>query len=88
MRKWGRRRKPLTAPLGTYLAALVSYERITGHNPQDLPAEALVAGQTLNVDAATIRFLQRIAPQTVLRFPSHYVFPLCPFVICCMHATA
>jgi hypothetical protein len=49
------------APLGTYLAALVIYEEITGNDARTLPATALAAGQTLTVSEATIRLLQRVA---------------------------
>ena len=49
------------APLGTYLAALVLYEEITGHDARNLPPTAVVAGQTLVVPEATIRLLQRVA---------------------------
>jgi hypothetical protein len=54
--------------LGTYLAALVIYEAVTGHNPQDLPGQARVAGHRLPVSEATVRLLQRVAHETVQRF--------------------
>lgn len=54
--------------LGTYLAALVIYEEVTGHNPQDLPGQARVAGHALATAELTVRLLQRIAHQTVQRF--------------------
>jgi hypothetical protein len=49
------------SPLGTYLAALVIYERITGKDPRALPAIAEVGGQRLEIDEATIRLLQAAA---------------------------
>ena len=55
-------------PLGTYLAALVTYERITGKDPRLLPGIAVVAGVTLSTPEETVRFLQRIAHETVARF--------------------
>jgi hypothetical protein len=54
--------------LGTYLAALVLYEQVTGHNPQDLPGKARVAGHTLGTAESTVRLLQRLAHETVQRF--------------------
>ena len=52
--------------LGTYLAALVVYEGITGHDARLLPAEA--AGRKLGVPANQVRLLQRAAHQAVARF--------------------
>jgi hypothetical protein len=52
------------APLGTYLAALVIYEQVTGHDARNLPARVIVAGQQLSVPEATIRLLQRAAHET------------------------
>jgi hypothetical protein len=48
--------------LGTYLAALVVYEEITGHDARSLPQQAVVAGQTLDVPGATVALLNRVAP--------------------------
>jgi len=56
-------------PLGTYLAALVVYEKVTGHDARLLPAQAVVAGVTLSTPEATVRFLQGIAHDAVLRYP-------------------
>jgi hypothetical protein len=56
------------APLGTYLAALVVYEGITGHSAQSLPQEAIVSGQRLDVPGGTMVLLQRIAHETVVRY--------------------
>ena len=57
------------APLGTYLAALVMYERITGHDARLLPGVAVVDGRTLNTPEATIRLLQRAAHETNALYP-------------------
>jgi hypothetical protein len=58
------------AALGTYLAALVVYEAVTGRDAQLLPDRAVVGGLTLSVPEATVEMLQRIAHETVLRFPA------------------
>jgi hypothetical protein len=55
--------------LGTYLAALVVYEGITGHDARALPAAAAVAAHPLAIPATKIRLLQRVAHETVARFP-------------------
>jgi hypothetical protein len=48
--------------LGTYLAALVMYERFTGKDARLLPSVAVVNGRTLSgVSAATVQKLQAIA---------------------------
>jgi hypothetical protein len=54
--------------LGTYLAALVVYEGITGHDARSLPAEAIVAGRRLGVSSSKVRLLQRAAHEAVARF--------------------
>jgi hypothetical protein len=54
--------------LGTYLAALVVFEGITTRDAQKLPPEAVAAGHLLNVSEGTVRLLQRIAHETVVRF--------------------
>jgi hypothetical protein len=56
------------AELGTYLAALVVYERITGHDARVLPAQAVMAGRTLDVPESTVRLLQRAAHEAVAQF--------------------
>ena len=53
--------------LGTYLAALVIYEGITGHDARLLPARAVVASHDTSVPEATVRMLQRVAHETVLQ---------------------
>ncbi|MFL5474368.1 MAG: hypothetical protein ACJ8A6_01640 [Gemmatimonadales bacterium] len=55
------------SPLGTYLAALVVYEGITGHDARRLPEQAVVQGQTLAVPGGTVIMLQRVAHETVVR---------------------
>jgi hypothetical protein len=53
--------------MGTYLAALVVYEGITGHDARSLPQEAVVAGQRLSLSGGTVVLLQRVAHETVAR---------------------
>ncbi|MGE5748571.1 MAG: hypothetical protein ACM31F_01325 [Gemmatimonas sp.] len=55
-------------PLGTYLAALVIYEKVTGHDARLLSGVARVGGATLSVPETTVRFLQRVAHETVARY--------------------
>jgi hypothetical protein len=57
--------------LGTYLAALVVYEGITGHDARSLPAQAYAGGHPLSVHEPTIRLLQRVAHETVVRLGGH-----------------
>jgi hypothetical protein len=54
--------------LGTYVAALVIYEGVTGHDAQRLPSRAVVAGRDLGVSEATVRMLQRVAHETVQKY--------------------
>ena len=54
--------------LGTYLAALVIYEGITGHDARLLPARAAVAGRELSTNTTTVRMLQAVAHETVLKY--------------------
>jgi hypothetical protein len=49
------------SPLGTYLAAIVMLERISGKDTRTLPAHALVAGTDLDVEEATFRLVQNAA---------------------------
>ena len=56
------------SPLGTYLAALVMYERITGSDARELPPIAVVAGDTLSVSEQTVRLLQSSAHVTNSRY--------------------
>ena len=54
---------------GTYLAALVIYEGITGHDARLLSARASVASHELNLSSATVRMLQTVAHETVAAYP-------------------
>ncbi|HEX9829817.1 MAG TPA: hypothetical protein VGB10_06360 [Bacteroidota bacterium] len=54
--------------LGTYLAALVMYERITGKDARELPPQAVVDGKTLLTPESTVRLLQRAAHSTNARY--------------------
>jgi hypothetical protein len=56
------------SPLGTYLTALVIYEGLTGRDVRSLPPRATIGGQRLQVPTATVRLLQEVAHQTVLRY--------------------
>lgn len=58
------------APLGTYLAALVIYEGITGHDARLLPVRAIVGGHALTADTSTVRMLQSVAHETVMKYRS------------------
>lgn len=57
------------APLGTYLTALVVYEKVTHHDARILPGVAVVFGCSLQATEETLRLLQRIAHQTVAKYP-------------------
>jgi hypothetical protein len=54
--------------LGTYLAALVVYEKITGKDSRTLPDQAIVAGRDLGMAGSRVHLLQDAAHQTVARF--------------------
>jgi hypothetical protein len=54
--------------VGTFLAALVVYEGITGRDVRTLAPDAFAAGHRLNLSAGTIRVLQRAAHETVVRY--------------------
>jgi hypothetical protein len=58
------------SPIGSFLAALEIYERITGRDPRTLPAEAFVGGQPLALPVATIRLLQEAAHEANQLFPA------------------
>lgn len=58
------------SPIGTFLAALEIYERITGRDPRTLPAQAFVGGQLLALPVATIRLLQDAAHEANQMFPA------------------
>ena len=55
--------------LGTYVAALVIYEKITGHDARKLGPQAVVGGAILSATAATVRLVQQAAHQTNLQYP-------------------
>jgi hypothetical protein len=58
------------SPGGTFLAALVVYERITGRDPRTLPAQAFASGRPLALPEATIRAFQSAAHDANVRFPA------------------
>jgi len=55
--------------LGTYLSALVLYERVTGHDARRLPTRVNVGGRPLPAVEAAIRSMQAAAHETNVRFP-------------------
>ena len=55
---------------GTFLTALVIYERITGHDARDLPAKAFAGGVSFPIEVATIRLLQQSAHQANEAWPA------------------
>ena len=59
------------ARLGTYLAALVVYERVTGHDARLLPSNPNVGGTRLAASEQVVRFLQQVAHETILRYPAN-----------------
>ena len=54
--------------LGTYLAALVVYEGITGNDSRALPDQAIVGGRDISVAGSRVRLIQDAAHETVVRF--------------------
>jgi hypothetical protein len=56
--------------LGTYIAALVMYERITGRDARSLPTSPAVQGVPSATPAATIRVLQEAAHATNVAYPT------------------
>ncbi|HEY8197475.1 MAG TPA: hypothetical protein VIG04_10875 [Gemmatimonadales bacterium] len=54
--------------LGTYLAALVVFEGITGHDARSLPGEAVVGGHAISLPESRVRLLQRAAHEAVVQF--------------------
>jgi hypothetical protein len=53
---------------GTYLAALVVYEGVTGHDATTLPGTAYANGHSLDTPVKTVRLLQQVAHQVVLSY--------------------
>ncbi len=57
--------------LGTYLASLVIFERITGRDARQLPAAAVMAGGApINIPEATVRLLQEAAHEANTLYPA------------------
>ena len=54
--------------LGTFLAALVIYERISGRDARELPPQVVVAGRTIAVPEETARLLQNAAHATNAKY--------------------
>jgi hypothetical protein len=57
------------SPLGTYLVALVMYERITGRDARTLPPRTTAAGIPSGMSAETIRTLQAAAHAANAMYP-------------------
>lgn len=58
------------SPLGTYLAALVIYEKVTGKDARNLPATLTADGRTWpQVTPATVRMLQEAAHEANVAYP-------------------
>jgi hypothetical protein len=61
------------SPLGTFLTALVIYERVSGHDARDLPALAFSNGRPMPLPVETVRALQRAAHDSNVQFaPSSF----------------
>ena len=58
------------AGMGTFLTALVVYERVTGHDARDLPVRAFAGGVAFPLEAATVRLLQRSAHEANELWPT------------------
>jgi hypothetical protein len=56
------------SPIGTFLTALVVYERITGRDVRTLPARAFASGRELALPNGTITLLQRAAHEANVRY--------------------
>lgn len=57
--------------LGTYVAALVILEGLTGKDVRSLPGKAIVSGRSLSVPESKVRLLQAAAHEAVARFGRH-----------------
>jgi hypothetical protein len=57
------------APLGTYVAALVIYERVTGKDCRTLPAKAVASGKDIGAPEAMVRQLQEAAHAANALYP-------------------
>jgi hypothetical protein len=51
------------SPVGSYLAALAIYEKLTGHDARTVPPYAFIDGAPLHLPTATVRLLQAAAHQ-------------------------
>jgi hypothetical protein len=58
------------SPAGTFLTALVVYERLTGRDPRTLPLRAMSNGVMIAMPEAQIRALQQAAYDANARFPA------------------
>jgi len=56
------------SPLGSYLAAITIYEKLTGHDARQLSGYAFMNGAALNVPTATVRRLQEAAHEADTRY--------------------
>ena len=56
------------SPLGSYLAAITIYEKLTGHDARKLSGYAFMAGAALNVPTTTVRLLQDAAHEADSRY--------------------
>ena len=57
------------SPMGSYLAALEIYERLSGRDVRTLPSQAFRAGQPLPMSADTVRWLQQAAHEANEAWP-------------------
>lgn len=57
------------SPLGTYVAALVIYERVTGRDARSLPATLIVGSTRLSMPTAQVRLLQAAAHAANVQYP-------------------
>ena len=64
------------SPVGTFLAALEIYERITGKDARQLPARAFAGGAPLDLPEPTIRLLQNAAHAANQAFPARGAGPM------------
>lgn len=58
------------SPMGSFLAALEIYERLSGRDARTLPALAFQAGRPMQMSADTIRMLQQAAHSANATFPA------------------
>ena len=62
--------------VGSYLAALTIFERLSGVDVRTLPAIATTSGSPLSLTEATVRLLQAAAHDANTRFPAHIETPV------------